>query len=64
MRQGQLFTEEQRRTIARLLSTTELTTAEIAQRMQCSRSAVASINRHYQIRDYAGLRRVRQKIAV
>ncbi len=64
MRQGQLFTEDQLRRIVRLLSSTELTTAEIALRMQCSRSAVASINRHYQIRDYPGLRRARQKMPV
>jgi len=64
MRQGQLFTEEQRTRIVRLLSSTELTTAEIAKRMQCSRSAVASINRHYQIRDYPGLKRTRQKMLI
>jgi DNA-binding CsgD family transcriptional regulator len=64
MRKGQMFTEEQRQKIVWLLSSTELTTGEIAERMRCSRSAVASINRHHQIRDYALLKRARQKVAV
>jgi predicted DNA-binding protein YlxM (UPF0122 family) len=64
MRQGQVFTEEQRKRIVWLLSSTELNLAEIATRMQCSRSAVAAINRHYQIRDYGLLKRIRSKIAV
>jgi hypothetical protein len=59
MRQGQFFTEEQRKKIVWLLSSTELTTTEIAARMQCSRGAVATINRHYQIRDYGLLKRMR-----
>ena len=63
MRQGQVFTEEQRKKIVWLLSSTELTTTAIAVRMQCSRSAVAAINRHYQIRDYGLLKRMRQKLA-
>ena len=65
MRQGQLFTEDQRKRIVWLLASTELTTSEIAARMQCSRSAVAAINRHHQVRDYGLLKRIRQqKIAV
>jgi hypothetical protein len=64
MRQGQVFTEEQRKKILWLLSSTELNLSEIAARMQCSRSAVAAINRHYQIRDYGLLKRMRPKLAV
>jgi hypothetical protein len=64
MRQGNVFTEEQRKRIVWLLESTELTTTEIAERMQCSRSAVAAINRHYQIRDYGLLKHIRRKIAV
>ena len=30
--------------------------ADIANRMRCSRSAVAAINRKYQVRDYNGRR--------
>jgi predicted DNA-binding protein YlxM (UPF0122 family) len=63
MRQGQGFTEDQRKRIVWLLSSTEMNLAEIAERMQCSRSAVAAINRHYQIRDYGLLKRMRQKLA-
>jgi hypothetical protein len=64
MRQGHVFTEEQRKRIVWLLESTELTTTEIAERMQCSRSAVAAINRHYHIRDYGLLKQIRRKIAV
>jgi hypothetical protein len=63
MRQGHVFTEDQRKRIVWLLSSTEMNLAEIAVRMQCSRSAVAAINRHYQIRDYGLLKRMRQKFA-
>jgi predicted DNA-binding protein YlxM (UPF0122 family) len=35
-----------------LLATTDLSMAEIAERIDCSRSAVASINRKYGIRVY------------
>jgi hypothetical protein len=64
MRQGYLFTEDQRKRIVWLLASTELTTTEIAERMQCTRSAVAAINRHYQIRDYGLPKRIQRKIAV
>jgi hypothetical protein len=42
--------------IIQLLGSTEMTIAEIAQRMSCSRSAVISINRRFQVREYNGLR--------
>jgi hypothetical protein len=56
MAQGNAFSETQIRRILDFLSSTEMTLAEIAQRMGCSRGAVASINRRFAIRDYAGLR--------
>jgi len=64
MTQRQMFTEEQRRRIVWLLTSTEMNTREIADRMQCSRSAVAAINRRYQIRDYGMLKRGAQKIGI
>ena len=56
--QGKAFSETELHRILQLLRSTEMTIGEIAQRMQCSRSAIASINRRYQIREYAGLRSV------
>jgi hypothetical protein len=56
MAQGNAFSEAQIRRILDFLSGTEMTLAEIAQRMGCSRGAIASINRRFAIRDYAGLR--------
>jgi predicted DNA-binding protein YlxM (UPF0122 family) len=38
--------------IRALLSTTDLSMAEIAERIDCSRSAVASINNKFRIRIY------------
>jgi hypothetical protein len=42
--------------IIRLLASTDLQIAEIAQRIGCSGSVVASINRKYRIRLYKGKR--------
>ena len=55
-RQGRALTEEAVEKIVTLLYATDMTISEIAQRMGCSRSAIASINRKFQVRDYAGLR--------
>jgi hypothetical protein len=55
-RQGKMFTEDEVHRIVRLLSSTDMTIPEIAERMRCSRSAVVSINRKCQIRNYGGLR--------
>jgi hypothetical protein len=55
-RQGKTFTIEELNRILSLLSNTEMAIAEIAERMNCSRSAIGSINRKYRIREYAGLR--------
>ena len=42
--------------IVSLLRNSELTLSEIAARMQCSRSAIASVNQRFQVRNYQGLR--------
>ena len=54
--QGRAFSETKVNRIVALLSSTELSVGEIAERMGCSRSAVVSVNRHYGIRDYQGAR--------
>ena len=54
--QGHGFSEEKIQRIVSLLSGTDMTILEIASRMRCSRSAVASINRKWNIRIYDGLR--------
>jgi len=55
-RQGCSFQETEIRRILQLLATTEMTIGEIAQRTGCSRGAIVSINRRFQVRDYAGQR--------
>ena len=55
-RQGCFLSESEIRRIINLLSTTDITIADIAERMQCSRSAVASLNRKFQVREYLGRR--------
>jgi ribosomal protein S13 len=54
--QGKSFSEEELHRIVALLRDSELSLPEIAHRMRCSRSAVASINRKFQVRMYAGKR--------
>jgi hypothetical protein len=44
------------RRIVELLSSTEMSLAEIAERMGCSSALVAAINRRYEVRDYGGHR--------
>jgi len=53
-RQGWFFDDRAVQRIVSLLSTTDMTITEIAQRMSCSKSAVLSINRKKQIRSYEG----------
>jgi hypothetical protein len=55
-RQGCALDEYQVGTILKLLATTEMSIPEIAQRIGCSRSAVGSINRKFQVRYYGGNR--------
>ena len=54
--QGCSMREEEIRQVIRLLSSTEMTIGEIAERMSCSRSTVISINRRFQVREYNGRR--------
>ena len=56
--QGKAFSEAELHKILHFLRSTEMTIGAIAERMRCSRSAIASINRRFQIREYAGLRAI------
>jgi hypothetical protein len=55
-KKGCALSESEINKIVALLTSTEMTTGEIATRMACSRSTVVSVNRQYQIREYAGAR--------
>ena len=54
--QGKYFSQNELNRILMLLRESEMSLPEIAERMRCSRSAVAAINRKYQIRRYEGKR--------
>ena len=54
--QGRYFSEGELKRIVMLLRESEMSLPEIADRMRCSRSAVASINRKFQVRRYEGRR--------
>ena len=54
--QGRYLSEETVYRIIQLLSTTDMTIHEIAERMSCGANAVGSVNRKFQIRQYEGLR--------
>jgi DNA invertase Pin-like site-specific DNA recombinase len=53
---GRHFSEVELSRIQLLLHQSEMSVSEIAERMRCSRSAVVSINRKFQIRLYSGHR--------
>jgi hypothetical protein len=53
-RPGRIFDENDIERIVSLLASTDMTVAEIAQRMSCSRSAILAINRKRQVRNYGG----------
>jgi hypothetical protein len=53
---GNAMQESQIRTVISLLATTDMTIAEIAERMGCSRKTIVSINRRFQVRQYNGRR--------
>jgi len=53
-RQGQFFDHEEIKRIISLLATTDMSIKEIAERMCCTRNAIAAINRKYRIRNYNG----------
>jgi len=54
--QGRYFSKGELDRIVMLLRDSEMSLPEIADRMRCSRSAVASINRKFQVRLYEGRR--------
>jgi hypothetical protein len=54
--QGKYFTKDELNRIVTLLRDSEMTLPEIADRMRCSRSAIAAINRKFQVRLYGGKR--------
>ena len=54
--QGKCFSQDELNRIVALLRNSDMTLPEIADRMRCSRSAVAAINRKLQIRVYGGKR--------
>src|SRR2546426_12451867 len=54
--QGRYFSDDELNRIIMLLRDSEMSLPEIADRMHCSRSAVAAINRKFQIRLYEGRR--------
>ena len=54
--QGKYFSEHELNRIITLLRDSDMTLPEIASRMRCSRSAVAAINRKFQIRFYGSKR--------
>jgi len=53
---GRSFTDIEISRIVALLSSTDMTIAQIAGRMNCSVSAVSSLNRKHAVRNYAGRR--------
>ena len=55
-RQGRALQEVQLRRIVHLLASTDLSILEIAQRTGCSRGAIATVNRRFKVREYAGHR--------
>jgi len=55
-RQGRVLHTDEVSKIVSLLASTDMTIGEIATRFGCSRSAIASINRKFQVRLYLGHR--------
>jgi hypothetical protein len=55
-RQGCALGEQEIGKILKLLASTDMSIPEIAERIGCSRSAVGSINRKFQVRNYGGNR--------
>ena len=53
---GHFFLDFEIRRIVWLLTSTDMTFADIAKRMSCSVSAINAVNRRMKVRDYAGRR--------
>ena len=54
--QGRPLDDFQIQKIVSLLARTDMSLAEIGERMGCSHGLIAAINRRYEVRDYAGHR--------
>ncbi|HEX4997642.1 MAG TPA: hypothetical protein VFY29_05425 [Terriglobia bacterium] len=54
--QGRYFTREELDRIISLLQNTDMSMADIASRMRCSRSAINAVNGRFRIRQYDGRR--------
>jgi transposase len=54
--QGRSMRQEEVQKVIHLLSSTEMSVAEIAERMSCSKSTVIAINRRFRVREYNGQR--------
>lgn len=54
--QGRSMREEDIHKVVHLLASTDLSIAEIAERMGCSKSTIITINRRSRVREYKGLR--------
>jgi hypothetical protein len=53
---GCFFSERQLQRIVQLLASTDMSVAEIAERMSCSKSGIVAVNRRYEVRRYHGWR--------
>jgi hypothetical protein len=53
---GCFFSKQQLQRIVQLLASTDMSVAEIAERMSCSKSGIVAVNRRYEIRHYHGWR--------
>ena len=60
--QGHTMPVQSIRQVIHLLSSTEMTISEIAERLSCGKSTVIAINRRFQVRAYNGLRLRRMKV--
>ncbi len=54
--QGKPLTKDEIQRIQMLLADTDMTMVMIAERMNCTRSSIARINKEFQIRSYKGQR--------
>jgi hypothetical protein len=53
MSQGRYFSEKELQKIVQLLSMSEMSISEIAERMNCSKGAIMGVNRRFAVRDYS-----------
>jgi hypothetical protein len=54
--QGRYLSDLEIKSMIYLLSRTDMSIAQIAKRMNCSKSAILSINRRFGVRNYKGKR--------